>query len=235
MNRPAILSLLMCAVAGCSSSKVSHTPRTATEQMLISNAVDQSLANIDFAPFAGRRVFLEEKYMDSVDKSYILASVRHQLMRQGCTLADKKEDSEITIEARSGGVGTDSNELFVGIPEVTVPGMLTLPEVRLVNRNSLTGTAKIGLVAYSSTSGEAIGEGGLSLAQSDRNDWFVLGVGPYQNGSLKTEVQHAESRSSFTPKEPIPHYVAFEHEYDRPTSPEAGRIRLTSEELNGAR
>src|SRR4249920_911481 len=92
---PSVLCLasVIALFAGCSSNRQSNTARTATEQMLISNAVDQSLNKIDFTPLAGTNVFVEEKYIDCVDKGYIVGSVRHKLLQAGAYLAVKAEDA----------------------------------------------------------------------------------------------------------------------------------------------
>jgi hypothetical protein len=224
----------MSFTAGCATSKTSNTARTATEQLLISNAVDESLANIDFGSFAGHKVFVEEKYMDSVDKPYIVGSVRHKLMMQGVRVVDKKENSDVTIELRSGGVGTDSSEMFVGIPEIVVPGMVTIPEMRVMNRDKQQGTAKIGMVAYHTESGQVLGNGGVSLSQSERNNWYVFGVGPYRNGSIEAEIKESQAVSMQTPDVEIPRQVAFQPARYAPapyvrTEP-SGKVRLTSEE-----
>ena len=63
----AVASCLLAT--GCTSSKRSDTARTGVEQMLISNAVDQSLDRVDFGAFRGARVFVDEKYIDAVDKN----------------------------------------------------------------------------------------------------------------------------------------------------------------------
>ncbi|MBD3673503.1 MAG: hypothetical protein HUJ26_08245 [Planctomycetaceae bacterium] len=232
--RVLLFPLLACSLAliGCTSTKSSNTARTATEQLLISNAVDDSLSNVDFGAFAGHDVFLEEKYIEAVDKNYIVASIRHRLMIQGVRVVDKKEDSEICMEIRSGGVGTDSTDMFVGVPEITVPGMVTLPEVRLITKESQEAAAKLGIVAYHTKSGQILGQGGVSLAQSDRNNWFVLGVGPYQNGSLKQEIAESKQKSAYTRDIEIPNQVAFQPAYDSGSpayGDEAARIRLAGE------
>ncbi|MES2790588.1 MAG: DUF6655 family protein, partial [Planctomycetota bacterium] len=58
---------LLLVLIGCTSTKTSNTARTGTEQLLISNAVDQSLAKVDFSQMAGKKILVEEKYLDSVD------------------------------------------------------------------------------------------------------------------------------------------------------------------------
>src|SRR5262249_7324324 len=135
---------LLAAIAGCTSTKQSNTARTATEQLLISNAVDHSLNKIDFAPLAGSSVFVEEKYLDCVDKGYIVGSIRHKLLQANATLATKAEEADAIMEVRSGGVGTNVASSFLGVPGFTMPGMITIPDIKMINRESQNAVAKIG-------------------------------------------------------------------------------------------
>jgi len=80
------LTLLAIVLTGCTSTSTSNTARTAKEQMLLSNAIDQSLDKVDFMPLSGQNVFIEEKYLECVDKTYVLGSVRHRVLKAGGTL-----------------------------------------------------------------------------------------------------------------------------------------------------
>jgi hypothetical protein len=102
--------------------------------MLISNAIDQSLSKVDFRAFGGQKVFLEEKYLDCVDKNYIVSSVRHRVLLQGAQVVGKPEEADLVLEIRSGAVGTDASSSFLGVPAFSVPGMFAIPEIKLVNR-----------------------------------------------------------------------------------------------------
>ena len=115
--------------------------------------------------------------------------------------------------------------MFLGLPKLSVPGPMpiSLPEVRLLSRASQTGTAKIGLVAYDAHPNEPLGDGGVSLARSDDNNWFVLGLGPYQNGSVHNEI--ARSTQAGEKKSELSNRVAFGSLPRRSTN----SIRLTSE------
>lgn len=208
--RTAVLATLLLVAAGCATSKSSNTARTATEQLLISNAVDQSLNKVDFRPFQGHAVYLDHQFVDCVDKSYVVSSVRHRLLTAGARLVNDAAEAEILVELRSGAVGTDTAEAFVGIPEVTVPGMLTLPEFRLLTRSSQTGTAKLGLVAIDARTKQVLGTGGTSLAQSDRQNWFVMGVGPFRSGSVDQEVSTSTTGAAARIRNWIPASVAFQ-------------------------
>lgn len=234
MNR--LLTTLLCGLlvvaAGCANAKTSNTARTAVEQMLISNAVDQSLDKVDFRPFAGRKVYLEEKYVDCQDKSYVIASVRHRILAHGGRLVSKPEDAEVGIELRTGGVGTDMSESFVGTPEVVLPGMMTVPEIKLLTRTEQTATAKIGLVAYDYASKQVLGSGGMTTAISDNSNWSVLGVGPIQTGTLKTEVARSTTGRNRRVQPQLPAKVAFDSPSSAPVQYAGGQKRGDVETAN---
>lgn len=196
-------------ISGCTSADRSNTARTGVEQLLISNAIDSSLDKVNYTPFGGHTVYVEEKYVESVDKPYLVGSLRHRLLAAGARLTDKPEDAAITVELRSGGIGTDSSESFLGTPEVVLPGMLTIPEVRLATKTTQSGTAKIGLVAYDNKTRQVLGQGGTALSQSDDNNWFVAGVGPFQEGTLKSEIKSSTTGPAAFRRSSIPKQVAF--------------------------
>lgn len=191
---------IIATTFGCTTTRTSDTARTGMEQLLISNAVDQTLDKTSLPPVDGRKVFIEEKYLDgAVDKGYLVARARQKLLNNGALLVDKKEDSEITVELCSGGVGTDNVSSFIGLPGLAVPGLpIELPEVRMYEKSSQFGTAKIGLVAYATHNGQLIYDSGTPLARADDSRWSVMGLGPFQQGSVREEVITNTAESDFT-------------------------------------
>ncbi len=203
------LALMSCCLLGCTAAKTSNTARTSTEQLLIANAVDQSLDKIDFTPFHGHEVFLNEKYIECVDKPYVVASVRHRILKAGGLLVDSADKSVVTVEIRSGAVGTFSSDSFLGLPEVVLPGVVTLPEIRIAEKKSQLGTAKLGIVAFETKSGRALGTGGMSLAQSQDNNWYLAGTGPFRSGELKEEIGNGTSGAAALKYSNVSHVVTF--------------------------
>ncbi len=201
--------LAVVVQVGCTTTSVSNTSRTSTEQLLIANAVDQALDKVDFAPFNGQTVFLEDKYVDCIDNKYVISSVRHRILRAGGALVDSRDKARVYVELRNGAVGTELSESFVGIPELVLPGVLTLPEIKVANRTSQQGVAKIGLVAIDTETMQILGDGGISTAQSDNSNYYVMGVGPIQMGSLKSELSSSLSNAVPAEVTPVPTEVAF--------------------------
>lgn len=169
----------------------SDTARTAKEQLLISNAVDQSLSKVEFASLAGQKVYLDQQYLDCVDKGYVVASIRERLLHSGAEVLDKPDEAAVVLEVRSGGVGTNNIDSFVGLPKLSVPGPLPLafPEIRLWSKESQTGVAKLGIVAYDAKSKALWGHGGKVLSESNDTGYTVLGVGPFYNGTIREELE----------------------------------------------
>lgn len=201
---------LAVTMTGCTHTSTSNTARTAKEQMLLSNAVDQSLDKVDFTPLYGQKVFVDDKYLECVDKSYVVGSLRHRVMRAGGALATTADDADVVMEVRSGGVGTDSAEMFLGVPSLPLPAGMQTPEVRLTERKSQYGYSKLGLVLFDAKTKNVLGDGGMSLAQSDDNNWFVLGMGPFQDGTLKSDVASARRLPHGMKMNRMPTQVAFE-------------------------
>ncbi len=187
------LGLIAALCTGCASTSTSNTARTGTEQLLISAAMDRAMSNIRFSDFAGYKVFIDDKYLDgTVDKGYLVGSLRHKVLAAGGSLAPAADAADVVLEARCGGVGTDTEKSFIGLPALGMPGLpIELPEVKLVSRNTQMGTAKIGVICYDPKTGRALGTGGEANAMTHNNDTYVLGIGPFRNGAVVDTRQRA--------------------------------------------
>jgi len=121
----------------------------------------------------------------------------------------KPEEADAIMELRSGGVGTDVTSSYLGIPGFTVPGMIGIPDIKIVNRDSQKAVAKLGIVVYDVNSKHELGEGGVSMAKADDTNTYVLGIGPHQSGSLLNEVNRG---TALDPKQQVrefPNEVTF--------------------------
>ncbi len=191
--------LLGCAavmVSGCATTKESDTARTGVEQLLVSGAIDQALDKVDLTPIRGAKVYLEEKYLDCVDKNYVIVSLEQRLMASGCMLVDADDAADVVVHVSSGGVGTDRQEKYVGITEIPLPppSPISIPKVSLFSRTRANGTARIRVVAFDVKTRRPVLGGEAVLARSDFKSWKVLGAGPVESGTVPSELAAAEVR-----------------------------------------
>ena len=185
-----LAGIVCLTLSGCATMKESDTARTGVEQLLISSSVDRALNKIDFRPISHAKVYIEPKYLDCVDKNYVLVAVHQRLLHNGCTLVEKAEESDVTLEIGSGAVGTDRQELFVGIPEIPLPppSRIAIPRLAIFTRTKAMGTAKLSMLAYDTKTRLAVINTGYTLARADHKNWNVMGLGGQQSGSVHDEL-----------------------------------------------
>src|ERR1700744_295083 len=100
--RAVLLTFGLLLLGGCTTEKTTDTARSATEQLLLSTAIDHALQSINLKILAHRKVFLDATYFDSYDSKYVLGTIRDALSRDGAILEDTAAASDIIVEARSG-------------------------------------------------------------------------------------------------------------------------------------
>jgi hypothetical protein len=233
------LAMALALASGCGLNK----SRLATEQLVVSDAVDRAVATIDFSPLSGRQVHFDTKYLANVkltpngNTEYVISSLRQQMAAYDVRLMDKPEEAEFIVEARVGVLGNDGQELTYGIPgtaafstasvflaaPIPAPAM---PELSLGRRNHQQGTAKIGMFAYDRETREPVWQAGLAKGSTRARDLWVLGLGPFESsGPVRGrrrwfgKVQESEigtSRHASDPHDAYAGAVVFERALKEP-------------------
>jgi hypothetical protein len=201
------LSLLLL-VAGCGAA----VQKTGTEQLVLSDSVDRAIDQLDLAPLAGRKVFLDTTYMQTykgpnvyVSSDYIASALRQKLTTTGCRMEVSRTEADYILEARVGALGTDTMEVTYGIPSSNglgvaasalggVPAVPAIPEISVGKRNNLLGVSKIVVFAYHRDTGIPVWQSGAAVARSDAKDSWFMGVGPLTRGSVYNGVTLAGNR-----------------------------------------
>ena len=185
--------LLACAMlAGCGTTRWSDTQRTATEQLLISDAIDRAVSELDFDTVAGKKVYLDTTPIkQTVDAGYLISTLRQHLLAAGCVVKDKPEEADYTVEVRAGAVGTDRRDLLFGVPAAKIPAVgpmagapSSIPEIPLATKTEQHGVAKIAVFVYNRRTGHPVWQSGVIPMESKIKDIWVFGVGPFQRGSI---------------------------------------------------
>lgn len=195
-----VLSLFVLN-SGCGTTRMSDTLRTGTEQILLSAAIDRSINEIDFSVLSGKDVYFDPQYLKGVsDEGYIVSSLRQKLLAEGVFLKASRDEATYVVEARAGAVGTNRQDVLVGIPQTSLPtGLATgapsvIPEIPFAKKTLQKGVAKIAVFAYNQTTGQALWQSGTTPVTADARDTWVFGTGPYQRGSIYTGASFAGQR-----------------------------------------
>jgi hypothetical protein len=199
MRRILVLLLVLAGVAGCSSSRESEPPRTATEELLISTAVDDALEQLHLDIPPGTRLWVDAANFDGYDQKYAVGAIRNHLLRQGARLVAERKDADAVVEIRSGALSTNKKDMLIGIPSMDLPvplaGDAKTPELSIVKEVDEKGVAKIGLTAYDAKTGELAPYSPAEPVYgfSDRSRWVVLSLVGWTNSD--TLPDHVEEKS----------------------------------------
>jgi hypothetical protein len=154
-NLPA-LALVMLATTACTFATQSHPARTASEELLITNAADRAAEKLSLHLPKGTKVFVDASNFDAFDGysgKYAIGVIRDSFLKQGAHLVDSKKAADTVVEIRAGALSTDEKDLLVGIPSFNVPvplaGTTTFPKIALYENQIEVGVAKFGATSYS--------------------------------------------------------------------------------------
>lgn len=195
--RPTVCRLLAWAafvapLAGCGTTKWSDSPRTATEQLLVSDAIDRAISEIDFSALADKSVYLDTRYIiTTLDQNYLTSTLRQHMLASGCIVKDKPDEASYVVEVRTGSLGTNRQDLLFGVPATNLPtagllpiGSASIPEIALVKRTNQQGVCKVAVFAYDRMSGRPVWQSGNRKIASRAKDIWVMGTGPFQRGTI---------------------------------------------------
>ncbi len=213
-------------ITGCGTTR----DYTATEQLVMSDAVDRSIADLDFRPLSGRKVYLDTSYLRQVkgqgfvNAEYVTSALRQQIVAAGCLIQDANSEAEIIIEARIGTLGSDDHRVTFGVPENNAlssaaslipgaPNVPSVPEIAVARRNAREASAKIAAFAYDRQSRRAIWQSGVRHTVASARDTWVFGVGPFQSGTIREQAKLAGSAFKFGTKSATGSPAEF---FDRP-------------------
>jgi hypothetical protein len=195
-------------MAGCGTTR----SYTATEQLLISDAVDATVAKIDFSPLSRKKVFLDSSYMKMLkapniilDADYVTSSIRQQMLADSVYLVDNRDEAELIAEARLGTMGLDGHNVTYGVPASNVlsgasalagASVPAIPELSVGRREAKLGAAKVAVFAYNRTTREPYWQSGIARSTSTARDTWFLGIGPWQAGTIYDGTRFAGGKTS---------------------------------------
>jgi hypothetical protein len=195
----AMLLALLGVGQGCATIRVTDPPRSATELFLLSGAASGAIAQLSADPLRDRLVWIDTAYLSdaretSTELSFLVGELRAKLLQAGVRLVDKRDQAEVVLEVRSGGVGVDRLEFLLGIPASYFPGFslttgpggipVTSPELAIVKSTRQNGFASVAFVAYVAKTGELIAASGPFVGRTKREDFWFFGTGPRTVGDV---------------------------------------------------
>jgi len=190
-----LLSILNVLLMGCAlEQEMSRTPRTAVEQVLLTQAVEQALVNLEVQLPEGVNVDVDATGLESdrsrlrmtnadlgaIDRPsrdifYIRDLVAAELGRRGHRVSARDTESPYLVRVMAESFGTIQGTTFVGMPPVqSVLIPFALPELTLYKHQGQSGYARLHLDFYDNRTGEFLGSTPKLVGRAYYNQYTVL-------------------------------------------------------------
>jgi hypothetical protein len=153
---------VVLGLGACTTIRETAPQRTATEQLLVSTAVDRAIAQVNLKIPAGSKVFVNaEQLQGSDDGKYAAGEMKDRLLRGGAHLVDDKGKADAIVEIRAGALSIDDKQTLIGIDSFDAPvpfagQALKMPQIALYSDKERQGVAKIAAFGYSTSDGKLI-------------------------------------------------------------------------------
>lgn len=178
MRRVIVAATLLLSLSGCVTERKTDTPRTATEELLISTAADRAADALSKWIPTHTKLFIDTSNFDATDGKYAIGAIRDALLRRNASLVDKASDAAVVVELRSGALATNDHELLIGIPSFSLPipfaGSITTPKIALYDRATQLGVAKFAATGVSAKNGTLVASTAPQYGFAHKTDYIVL-------------------------------------------------------------
>ena len=183
--RKTIIVLTCCAAAavlllsGCADPRITNTGRNAVEQLLLTTAVDRSVAKLDFKALAGEKIRFDYSNMTpQTEKNYLQASLEARVAAAGAIIALKADEAKYVLRPNCAALATEDSKIMFGSPQLPIPIpdlslSIVIPELPLFKRLNRYGICKLAIEILDAKTNKQARILGPVVSQSIHTNWVV--------------------------------------------------------------
>ena len=193
----AVFAVVAVYFAGCTDPSITNTGRNAVQEMLLANAVERGLDQMDFRPLADKKVVLDYVYLaPQTYKEYFQACAETCLYTSGATIVNKAEEADYIVRLYVGTLATESTSWNIGTPELPVPIPDTslnvaIPELPLFQKMTRSGYGKFSFNVLESKTRKPVKVMGDIIAKTSYINWFICLL-PFTSHDMKLDIKTGE-------------------------------------------
>ena len=173
---------LVLMLSGCADPKITNTGRNAVEQLLLTTAVDRSVAKLGFRMLAKDKVRFDYSLLATqVDKNYVQAAIEASVSAAGGIIALKAGEAKFVLRPVCATLATEDNKVMFGTPQlpVPIPDMslsLVIPELPIYKRVTRQGVCKLYIEVLDAKTNKQLKLLGPVVSKSINNNWVICFV-----------------------------------------------------------
>ena len=172
-------------LAGCQDPRITNTARTAVEQMLLSDVIEQGTDQMKFERYKGQKALMDYKYLDpQVDKAVVQGLVERRLAECGVVVTADAKAADIIVQVLCPVLATEMSRIFIGTPRFpfSYPTdwfsfnslQIIVPEIPLFQKLTRIGFARFSVNILKASDLTPIEVQRRMFARSEYVNWTLL-------------------------------------------------------------
>jgi hypothetical protein len=187
---------MLLVLVGCTTVRSTSPSRSATEELLITQAAERAADNLARSIPGGLKIYFDKEYLTGEDAPYVAATIQDHLLRRGETLVEDKKQAEAVLFPRIGALSTNEFQTMVGSPPLPVPFAwgtgVTTPELNLFKHVEADGIAKFYATVQNTKTGKLIVATDPAYGYSRHSHWILLFLFTWSEDDLGTGAKNPD-------------------------------------------
>ena len=170
-----MLSLIL--VMGCSSVRMTMTPRSILEEKLLVHGLAKALSGINIESIKGKRATLNIVGLTKDDMPFAEEYVRIWLIKNGVRVVHGQHESDLSLRVLLDVLAVDNSETLFGTPQFIFLG-IPIPAIAIYRNVRNRGRTELQMVALDNKAETLVEEFplGIGVAKYDRYTiLFIIG------------------------------------------------------------
>ena len=183
--------ILITLTVGCTSLRMTMTPRSIMEQQLIVLAIERAVSQLDTQKLTGKRVTMEFYGLAIDDLPFAREFVNVWLWKNGVKVVQNKEEADIRLKGFAKVLAVDQAETLFGTPQFSLLG-IPIPAIAIYRNLRNRGLAEIQIYAIDDKKEVLVDEimEGIGKAKHDR--FTVLFVFSWTSSDLDKKLEQMD-------------------------------------------
>jgi hypothetical protein len=180
-----VFQLIFFLLTGCTSIRVTQTPRSALEQRLEVEALERAVFQFPIEHLKGKRVSFEMFGLNQADLPFAQAYFRVLLVKQGVHLVQEEGAVDIRLKVFLKVLAVDQTEVLLGTPEFNFLG-IPIPAIAFYRHLLNRGRADIKGYVIDPESKTLMGEFLVSSGKAKHDRFTLLFIISWTKSDLDT-------------------------------------------------
>lgn len=183
-----VFQLVFFLMMGCTSIRMTQTPRSALEQRLEVKALERSVFRFPIEQLKGKRVSLELFGLNTLDLPFAKAYFRVWLVKQGVHVVQGEEAFDLQLKVFLEVLAVDQTEVLLGTPEFNFLG-IPIPAIAFYRHLLNRGRADIKGYVIDPDSSTLVRELPVSFGKAKHDRFTLLFIISWTKSDLDKNVK----------------------------------------------